>query len=967
MTETVTRLTGLDDAELTAMHKRFDEYESADAAIVQAHHLVTIEMLKRNIPHGHVDDAWTDAVVLIEKTEVSSPDEISAPQGMEKAWAQTLHAGGTVSVLLTTDGYVLKADPTVSDVHVDAVMGSGRKRPRKYISPAEMQKTIKEEDGKYVVYSEDLSRRFGTYETVEQAEARLAQIERFKKESGFAVPDDVQTAAKRAMKWISEGKAGDGFTSVGRGRARQLANGGSVSRAVLVKMRAYFARHGEQRGDHASLDDGEPTPWRVAWDAWGGDPGRTWANKVLGDVEKAYDPEDMLTDKERALYDAYETVADDHGEFTPLEAHYMSAEQNPFAEQGMNCANCVFFEGGGGCEILTEQVDPMGLCKLWVISGNLLSKAAAVLDDEETYLAALSAEDKDFYAAIARSLDAGDEPDFIVAKRGNPEALRDYWRGGGKGKISWGAGGDFTSCVAAVGKYMTSEEAKGYCAIRHREVTAMWRGGEGGGAKRSREGLATFARPGGATYEFSVRMESVGTLEPISKHGKHDQKTHAGKGGVSGDVDPEIAASIIERVRVNGGLSVSMVDGSEPPDGYMVARVGVKAAIVDADDFYDDEKGPAALSSFMKDNKAELTGGDYLGVWHDKEGGKVYLDVSENVKDRATAERLGSPSERNQISIWDVVEGKEIPTGGTGELEKAKAFRGDQVTGSVANDRRGDRRLREKDLVELQPEISKHLSGKHDQSSHARGGGRSATTGEGGGAGVVEYGGYKLNPPDNPPGETGKRDADSIDAAKKERAKVAAIEPEITRDMIDVANANGAKMDGLDYRLKSEKSLARKINDEKDVDFDGDATKTAENMSDVARYTMTYKDNDYVAGTERVIEDLRSKGYEMRVKNYWQDGDPYQGINISAVHPNGTKFELQMHTPTSLDFKEPTHAKYDKYRESKSPKVRYKEYTSMRRIANQIPKPPPPGALAQIGEAKFQPFMPTPESSPVAI
>jgi hypothetical protein len=130
---------------------------------------------------------------------------------------------------------------------------------------------------------------------------------------------------------------------------------------------------------------------------------------------------------------------------------------------------------------------------------------------------------------------------------------------------------------------------------------------------------------------------------------------------------------------------------------------------------------------------------------------------------------------------------------------------------------------------------------------------------------------------------------------------------------------------------------------------------------------MTYKDSDYVSGANRVVEDLREKGYEMRVKNYWQDGDPYQGINISAVHPNGTKFELQLHTPTSLDFKEPTHAKYDKYRESTSPQVRYKEYTSMRRIARQIPKPPPPDGLSAIGDAKFQPFTPTPESAPVAI
>jgi hypothetical protein len=988
--KTDTRLAGLSDAQLIATHNGLDDQVSADAAIIEAHHLVAIEMLKRNIPHGHIDDAWVDAVVLIEKVAVDSPEDIAAPAGIEKAWSQALVKGGTVSVLLTTNGYVLKADPTVSDVHVDAVMGSGRRR-KPQANIFDLQKTIKEEDGKFTVYSEDGARKFGTYASLEEAEARLRQIERFSKAEGYSVPSGVQEAAKRAVAWIQDGKAGDGFTSVGRNRASQLASGGVIGQATLVKMRAYFARHGKQRGNHDALVDGEPTPWRVAWDAWGGDAGRAWVNRVLGAVEKRATPEpiiDLHLNLENRQHAIDEYL---YGPMNPDEpGDYWDRLGEVWGVSGdeastTRCGNCAAFnvkseikdamgdaiseEGEevvdladlGYCELLQFKCAGSRSCSVW-LTGGPISDDFEGSDDEIELLESMDAEDFAEFAAYAY---LADEMEEEFEKRGNPEALRDYWRKGGKGKIPWGAGGDFTACVAAVGKYMSSEQAKGYCAIRHREVTGMWPGDKRNRTKKSREATAKFTLPGGATYEYSLPVDFTGDLETILKHGSHDQKAHAGKGGASGDVDPEIAASIVERVRANGGLSVNMVDGSEPPSGYMVARVGVKAAIVDADDFYDTEKGPAALSSFMKDNKAELSGGDYLGVWHDTDGGKVYLDVSQNVASRSTAIRFGE--ERNQLSIWDVVEGMEIPTGGTGELEKAKAFRGDQVAGSVEDDGRGDRRLRERDLVELQPEINKHLKGKHDQSSHSRGGGRSDTTVQSGGAGAVEYGGYKLNAPDNPAGETAKRGADSIAAAKKERAKVASIEPEITRDMIDVANANGAKMDGLDQRLKSEKSLARKIDDEKDSDFDGDATKTAENMSDVARYTMTYKDSDYVSGANRVVEDLREKGYEMRVKNYWQDGDPYQGINISAVHPNGTKFELQLHTPTSLDFKEPTHAKYDKYRESTSPQVRYKEYTSMRRIARQIPKPPPPDGLSAIGDAKFQPFTPTPESAPVAI
>jgi hypothetical protein len=96
----------------------------------------------------------------------------------------------------------------------------------------------------------------------------------------YKVPAGVSSAAKRALKWIADGKAGKGFTSVGRNRARQLASGGMVSRETVVKMRAYFARHAVDKkatGFRAN-QEGYPSPGRVAWDAWGGDAGQSWVN-----------------------------------------------------------------------------------------------------------------------------------------------------------------------------------------------------------------------------------------------------------------------------------------------------------------------------------------------------------------------------------------------------------------------------------------------------------------------------------------------------------------------------------------------------------------------------------------------------------------------------------------------------------------------------------------------------------------
>jgi hypothetical protein len=100
--------------------------------------------------------------------------------------------------------------------------------------------------------------------------------------AGYKVPAGVQSAAQRALKWIADGKAGDGFTATGRRRASQLAAGGTVSRDTVVRMKSYFARHGvdKQATGFSAGEEGYPSPGRVAWDAWGGDAGRTWVNRL---------------------------------------------------------------------------------------------------------------------------------------------------------------------------------------------------------------------------------------------------------------------------------------------------------------------------------------------------------------------------------------------------------------------------------------------------------------------------------------------------------------------------------------------------------------------------------------------------------------------------------------------------------------------------------------------------------------
>ena len=222
------------------------------------------------------------------------------------------------------------------------------------------------------------------------------------------------------------------------------------------------------------------------------------------------------------------------------------------------------------------------------------------------------------------------------------------------------------------------------------------------------------------------------------------------------------------------------------------------------------------------------------------------------------------------------------------------------------------------------------------------------------------YKGYDLVEPKNPypkpedyktPGEMPTDE--EISAAAAQREKLVAVEKEITATIIDASDKHGGIMIGLAYRFKSVKAMAGKINRERG---DRTAQQAAEEMSDVIRYTTTFTPENYVAGAKATIDDLQAAGYQLTVKNYWKSGDPYQGINIAAVHPDGTRFELQFHTPQSAVEKEKIHKDYEEYRTELDPDKRRKIYDRMVRLAEAIDVPVESEALLTIGELREQSY-----------
>jgi hypothetical protein len=77
--------------------------------------------------------------------------------------------------------------------------------------------------------------------------------------------------------------------------------------------------------------------------------------------------------------------------------------------------------------------------------------------------------------------------------RGNAEKLRRYWTiGKGALKIRWNTPGDWTRCYRQLAKYM-GPRAKGYCSLRHKEMTGVWPGSKYnvGKKKKSLRGSAS--------------------------------------------------------------------------------------------------------------------------------------------------------------------------------------------------------------------------------------------------------------------------------------------------------------------------------------------------------------------------------------------------------------------------------------------------------------------------------------------
>ena len=228
----------------------------------------------------------------------------------------------------------------------------------------------------------------------------------------------------------------------------------------------------------------------------------------------------------------------------------------------------------------------LGLMVLWGPRKEIMAAAAAkqvgTVEAIEKLEALLHAPNENIRMLAAKEI--LDRAGVITAaggldrNRGGAEKLRRYWtKGPGAAKIRWGTPGDWTRCVRHLSKYM-GPRAKGYCALRHHEVTGMWTG--------DKEHRQKFAHTTGGTLYSTSMVASSSRIQQASQLRIKAEFARLGLMGITASALPQYqiydtktrdglkaASDAYAHIEDQGGaffIPLALPEGIESGDGRMV-------------------------------------------------------------------------------------------------------------------------------------------------------------------------------------------------------------------------------------------------------------------------------------------------------------------------------------------------------------------------------------------------------------
>jgi hypothetical protein len=144
---------------------------------------------------------------------------------------------------------------------------------------------------------------------------------------------------------------------------------------------------------------------------------------------------------------------------------------------------------------------------------------------------------------------------------------------------------------------------------------------------------------------------------------------------------------------------------------------------------------------------------------------------------------------------------------------------------------------------------------------------------------------------------------------------------------------------GLEHMVKGEDRLKEKLADILLVETRLTARQALDKVPDAVRFTLTYSAERYTDGVLADVDRLKAEGFELiKLKNLW-NSEQYKGINSQWRRPeSGLRFEMQFHTPESLEVKELTHEAYERLRrpEAETSQVERDDLEDFQRRANDL-------------------------------
>jgi hypothetical protein len=150
------------------------------------------------------------------------------------------------------------------------------------------------------------------------------------------------------------------------------------------------------------------------------------------------------------------------------------------------------------------------------------------------------------------------------------------------------------------------------------------------------------------------------------------------------------------------------------------------------------------------------------------------------------------------------------------------------------------------------------------------------------------------------------------------------------------------KLAGLEHMLKGEDRLKEKVADEMTAKSWLTVRQALDTVADPVRFTFMYAPDRYADGVRTDVDRLKGEGFELiQLKNLWAS-DQYKGVNSQWYRPEtGLRFEVQFHTPESLEAKELTHKAYERIRSGWTSPAERRELEEFQRRVNALVLPPP--------------------------